>query len=822
MRKKTPYATWETPHGTRKYPKMDPHYEELLKQLQEEKRLRAEAEQKAIAAEQKAIAADQRADKLQEQTRPTNLIEYLQLCHDHLSTKFRVQTDRRLTTQGRWTNPAGKYCPSRLTKWDGFLDEQRGALGKVVAFLPETLRSFESHVLVQGTGSRLAVGPLIGSERDLEQFHHSAVELPVRLIIDQLVHAQQGSDVIPLLPGVGDGVFFENHMNVLNGDATTPSQNGAPSTPPPPHVLAAANANKISIRPDQICVYRSLNGDRTLAYLLEYKAPHKLTAQHVREGIQDLDVVRDVVNCAVIPNTNDDRFRYYARKLSAAAATQAYHYMLQAGLEMGLVATGEAIIFLKIDWAADPSTLYYHVAEPTAECRDQPANFLPYCTAVSQLLAFTVMALLGPGPQGQDARDRAISGASIWNEDWDGILAQLGNTPAAPTPPSSGRCWKPQTYVGYDRSPIPFRHPRRKKTPQEADEPPPSSLGRGQGPPPPPDDGDTGHDTGHHPSPAGGGTGLKRKRGAAQQSGAAAAAAAPGRTQTQNCMHSSQQLQAPSFCTHACLLGLVRGGALDPACPNVALHRRPYVESSPHVQSSSSSHVESSLPLSLRRKKTHPLPIHAFLELLRQQLRTSLDEGIATLGRCGARGALFRITLLSHGYTLVAKGTTSSSVRFIEHEARVYEQLQPIQGVYVPVSLGTIDLRELGRRYFYAADVHIIYLLLLSWAGRDLREAREQITSAGMRRTVIRSLQSLHTLGVAHRDIRRENLVWSHIPSDPVMVIDFERSVLTNVSCPLGLLGAAAEDGEERPPVCLGGDNKLFEQDFEKAADIWA
>lgn len=179
------------------------------------------------------------------------------------------------------------------------------------------------------------------------------------------------------------------------------------------------------------------------------------------------------------------------------------------------------------------------------------------------------------------------------------------------------------------------------------------------------------------------------------------------------------------------------------------------------------------------------------------------------LGRYGARGALFRITLLSHGYTLAAKGTTSSSVRFIEHEARIYEQLQPIQGLYVPVSLGTIDLRELGRRYFYAADVHIIYFLLLSWAGRDLREAREQPSSVGIRRNVIRSLQSLHALGVAHGDVRRENLVWSHMPSDPVMVIDFERSVLTKASCRLGLLGRS-EDGEELPPECLSEDDKLF------------
>ncbi|KAK3364277.1 hypothetical protein B0T25DRAFT_529692 [Lasiosphaeria hispida] len=781
---------------------MDPSYEELLKQLKEEKLLRVEAEKSAIAEKQRANAEKQRANeqaeraaKLQEKRRPTTLIEYIQLCHDHLSTKFRVQTNRRLTTQGTWTNPAGKYCPRRLAPWDGFLDEQRAALGKVIAFLPETLELFESHDLVQGTGSRLAVGSPIGSERDLELFHHSAVELPVQFIIDQLVRAQKGSDAIPPLADMGDGVFFENHMNVLNSD-TTPSPSPAPSTPPPPHVRAA---KKVLIQPDQICIYRSLNGDRTLAYVLEYKAPHKLTAHQVREGISPLDVVRDVVNCAEIPNDDGEHFRYFAKRLSAAAATQVYHYMLQTGLKMGLVATGEVIIFFKIDWT-DPSTLYYHVAEPTPECRDQPASYLPYCTAVSQLLAFTVMALLGPTPQGQDARDRATASAPIWKENWDEILAQVEKTPAARILPSSGSCWAPRTYVGYDRSPIPFRHPRRPKSPQ-VEKPPPFLGWRQDLSDDDDDDDDAGHNNPGYRLSSTGGARSKRKRDAAQPSGAGAAAAAPGDTQTQNRTHSSQP-QTPPFCTHACLLGLARGGALDPACPNVALHRRPHVKSSPCVQSSSS------LPRDCR--KTHPLPLDAFLERLRRQLHTTLDKGIVPLGRHGARGALFRITLLSHGYTFAAKGTTSSSVRFIEHEARVYEQLQPIQGLYVPVSLGTIDLGQLGRRYFYAADVHIVYFLLLSWAGRDLFEAREQTGDVGMQENVLHSLRSLHALGVAHGDVRRENLVWSHIPSDPVMIIDFERSVFTKASCRLGLLGGSED-----------GDKKLFEQDRKMATGIF-
>lgn len=58
------------------------------------------------------------------------------------------------------------------------------------------------------------------------------------------------------------------------------------------------------------------------------------------------------------------------------------------------------------------------------------------------------------------------------------------------------------------------------------------------------------------------------------------------------------------------------------------------------------------------------------------------------------------------------------------------------------------------------------------------------------------------------------------MPSDPVMVIDFERSVLTKASCRLGLLGRS-EDGEELSPECLSEDDKLFEQDLQKATYIW-
>lgn len=57
----------------------------------------------------------------------------------------------------------------------------------------------------------------------------------------------------------------------------------------------------------------------------------------------------------------------------ASAIAQTYHYMIEGGLEHGLLTTGEAIVFLKIDWE-EPETLYYHLAEPGPKVSVQPEH----------------------------------------------------------------------------------------------------------------------------------------------------------------------------------------------------------------------------------------------------------------------------------------------------------------------------------------------------------------------------------------------------------------------------------------------------------------
>lgn len=78
--------------------------------------------------------------------------------------------------------------------------------------------------------------------------------------------------------------------------------------------------------------------------------------------------------------------------------------------------------------------------------------------------------------------------------------------------------------------------------------------------------------------------------------------------------------------------------------------------------------------------------------MVQRQLAMTLDRNCKDLKTQGSRGALFQITLASHGYTFVGKGTRDVFVPDLMHEGRMYDRLKSIQGKLIPVYLGNIDL----------------------------------------------------------------------------------------------------------------------------------
>jgi hypothetical protein len=142
---------------------------------------------------------------------------------------------------------------------------------------------------------------------------------------------------------------------------------------------------------------------------------------------------------------------------------------------------------------------------------------------------------------------------------------------------------------------------------------------------------------------------------------------------------------------------------------------------------------------------------------------------------------LFKLTLDSHGYTFVAKGTVEAFVRCLKHEGRVYQHLDEVQGELVPVYLGNISL---AKPYFLDLGVRIVHMLLMSWAGeeaeKDVMLGMPQDISAETKRAVAR----LRDCGVEHGDVRSANVLWN-AEIGSVMLIDFERSEILKQEVPV-------------------------------------
>ncbi|KAF2453055.1 hypothetical protein BDY21DRAFT_388289 [Lineolata rhizophorae] len=173
------------------------------------------------------------------------------------------------------------------------------------------------------------------------------------------------------------------------------------------------------------------------------------------------------------------------------------------------------------------------------------------------------------------------------------------------------------------------------------------------------------------------------------------------------------------FCTHKCLLGLLYGSTLDPACPNMASHRKEH------------------------------LPQDQFLHLIRTQLATDRgsDADCYPLYLKGSRGALFKVRLSSHGYTLIAKGMESHQ-EHLNHERNMYTHALKVQGACIPVCVGKTSL----LRPYYHSGGKYMHMLFLSWAGKPLFKYISPDNRSFYKRKAARALQGLHQQNVIHGD----------------------------------------------------------------------
>ena len=672
----------------------------------------------------------QRADVAEEKLRQTTLTEYLSLCHTHLSKSISIQTNITFSTKGTPGNAKNKCRPDNLKPWEDYLQRHKDTLASLYSVYPSPQpQVFDSSHSVHIAGKNVA-SVKIASESDLQYFVRQTIETPMTHIMQHL----QSLDHVRDKYNLPQGFRFENHGNALSDTSPEDAQPPLPSTPGQTHDDPVSNP-----RPDQFCFYTTVNDLNRVALVAEFKAPHKLPLEQLKRLLgshRDEIKLDEIVNRIKIParHSTEARTEQQYEEQVAEVITQAFSYMVRCETQYGYITTGDALVFLYIKLEDDVKTAYYYLFESNRDDLDTqgeqyPASSNPLLafppTALSHLITFSIHAL-NSARQNQIWRERLLPGLKTWKREDQSVLEQLTQTPST--------AGKISEYLpDSDESPTGSRPPKRPRG--DCAPGTPTAQNRNHSPSPPPD-------------------------GSSRPSNPARPAAAKNKQyrqpppQEKGYTDSRRRQRGYLYCTQRCLQGLARGGPLDQCCPNVSKHCEEGYQGD-----------------------RHELSCEEFKMLLDVQLRRSRGEDFCPLGIQGARGALFKVTLMPYNYTVVAKGTVWPYVRYLQHEAEVYRRLAALQGDCVPVFLGSLDLQY---EFYYDAAVRIVHMMLLSWSGERLIPETLTDTDKQMRISdAIRAVDAIHKAGVVHRDVRMPNLLWSE-ETKRVMVIDFERAEIVS------------------------------------------
>ena len=716
----------------------------------EQERQRAEKErQRAGDAELRAEEERQRAEEERQQTQMTTLEEYLKLCHDNLHYALSVETDKRLTTKG-FTSIRNRYYPRHLQPWTEFSELQLSVFDKVYSFFHPNnwpaARFFNSKQFIQELGQSLARRKL-ASEQDLETYERIAVEDAATMILGTLSAIPEAQAGL----GLDEKIEFDNHANSLSDMAkevqerlhlhtprASPSQSSL-STSSEPISMSPPSPKRPRARADQFCVYGESGGTRRLLFLIEYKPPHKLSVGNLRAGLRNMNIKEEVFDRIKIPvfkekpeeqmttadeDARQEKLQYNADKLVAAVVTQTFHTMINFGLEYGYITTGEAFVFLQIRWE-DPRTLFYHLIVPGEDAEGRTrmsAEQMPLAqTAISLAVSVCIMAFQSV-QRSHAQRKWAKTELQKHRIDYETILRAIPESERKQTPSVAYRGRKDPNSK---RSPYLFRQrskdARRDRTDSSDDGGPntPSGTQRGS-------KASLRNKSARVPKDKNSQSGSSRRKDKKKQ-------------------QAEEHEDSGRYCTQACLLSLARGWPVDNGCPNIEFHR-PF-------------------------NNHHIINAGELVNLIREQLAVDPEKGCKPLGLQGARGALFRIALLSHGYVLVAKGTVRAFVPNMSYEAKIYQHLEALQGTAVPICFGYVRLKH---RYYLDLGVKIGHMLLLSWGG-EMIDGEITESHCEVRKTV----QAVLRAGIDQADVRSANLLWNE-ESRRVMLIDFERAIVVS------------------------------------------
>ncbi|OAA34931.1 Protein kinase-like domain protein [Cordyceps fumosorosea ARSEF 2679] len=738
--------------------------EGLRKRLEEEQKLRKQAEQQRDEAKQRRDEAEQQRNEaeqqrneaeqqLKRQTQNTTLLEFLDACHQHLFLGLDVQEDKESSTKGDPANAEQKLRPDHIREWTNFPREQAKIWKALMDADFVTERHFTPLLVLEDNGKDLRQRSL-SSELDLGYFERQTVETRVASVVKQLHKNPPLRETFQLK---GD-VAFENHANTLTDERIPATDMSSLSLKTGPlrrsgrlaaksggtSSLSAATRQESHQKPrqqrlarpkaDQFCVYNKGSSERIPAFIVEYKAPHKLSLAHIKAGLMDMDL-DDIVRLQ-----ENETPEMICRRVVAAVITQAYSYMVTGGIPFGYLCTGEAFIYIHVKHE-EPECAYYYlsvpkedVGESTGWTADLDGDNRLHLTALGQVLAFTLRALQTT-PRDSGWIKWAEAKLNRWEMVYDDILGEIEekDIPASDFKPST------RSRDRYLRmSPVKTRARAMLASAASCD--PSQHISSS--------DDDENSDERFDPNTP---SRSPREPRAANSSSRRAATKASRDTSTRGAVR--------EYCTQNCLQGLKTQAPLDPTCPNVSVH--------------GVNRHRLSLAALIRRLSKQFSP---------QDLHPDTQLGCKSLHTNGTRGALFKVTLLSHGYTFVGKGVPAEFVGYSKHEESVYAHLAEIQGLHVPVVLGGLDVPSL----YYDGIVQIVRIMLMSYAGAPIARAITQWPEHRDRmiRKAEISLRAVQRCGVLHSDLIPDNIL-RNSRNDQVMLIDFERAAIPEQRTPL-------------------------------------
>ncbi|CBF79035.1 protein breB [Aspergillus nidulans FGSC A4] len=702
-----------------------PDYKALFLKAEDERKQAEErqrqAEERQRQAEERQRQAEERERQERERNRPTTFEEFIRHCHNLLWRPLQAEAPSRSTT-GKIPPPTGKYCPIRLLPWTDCEARQQEIYESVCRHLQSTEEDakqlFTPLVALEDHGRRFARRP-ISSEQDLETYERLAVEDHVHDIIAELCKIPNAREEFQL----GSGVWFDNHANALDEDVGIDASQTSTARPS---------------RHDQFCIHRVDSNTSTLLTTVEYKPPHKLSVESLREGLRPMDFWQEVVEPDTIPTEEPKKSMYNVARLVGSAIVQEFHVMIQEGLEYSYLTNGLMDVQLWVPYD-DPCTLYYDLGDPSMYGTMSVGRLGTPRTRIERTLCLCLMSFRS-SCRNQAWRNDARGQLPTWHTSFDSERSQISaaGLPQYPSVEhtSSDHTSPEQTTSEYLPSSSPAGSPvtkGRQVTTQAASRCASSSDQHYL---------EDSSDSEVEPAASDG-----RKRTFSQVTSSSPTQQSRPRTDPQVNQSGQSRQHVAQYCTQKCLLGLLQGSTLDPDCPNMELHTLG------------------------RSDNRHLISAEDLVEKLKAQLDQDLDHNCTPIGPCGSYGAPFKITCATFGYTIVGKGTTSRLWKEVSSEVDVYRVLQPAQGSAVPVFLGAIDLAQI---YFLHGAGEICHMLLMGWGGEGMGNIKLDKT---IQRAISRSVKEIRSLGIFHQDLRSENILWN-AELKRALIIDFHRCTL--------------------------------------------